>query len=100
DSTPDSALRMVDLPAPLAPMRATIPPLPTPNEPPRTAWIAPYETWRSRTSRRGEAGSAATAVEVAATSISSDPVTCAGVSFGWVYAEAVLTAAIWETVVP
>ena len=36
-SNPDSVLRMVDLPAPLAPIRATISPLATPKETLRTA---------------------------------------------------------------
>ena len=40
-SMPESERRMVDFPAPLAPMRVTISPFSTLNETPCSAWIAP-----------------------------------------------------------
>jgi hypothetical protein len=38
---PDSARSVVLLPAPFAPISATISPLPTENEMPRSAWTGP-----------------------------------------------------------
>ena len=41
---PERVLSVVDLPAPFAPIRATISPSFTSKEMPLIAWIAPYQT--------------------------------------------------------
>ena len=43
-SRPETVLSVVDLPAPLAPIRATISPSLTLKEMSLMAWIAPYQT--------------------------------------------------------
>src|SRR3990172_575667 len=49
-SRPEMVRRVVDLPAPLAPIRVTISPSSTLNETPCKAWIAPEYTFRFSTS--------------------------------------------------
>jgi len=52
-SRPAMPLSVVDLPAPLRPIRATTSPCPTLSDTPCRMWAAPYQACRSATSSKG-----------------------------------------------